>query len=192
MSGSALTQGDLSGDAKVNVVDLMIFRNNCDCTGGESLMGGGGGGESLLGGGIGEEALQGESGGGGESLLSGNPAWIYITTSGSTSGGGALPGTVPSVQLTGPTDSVTLYVWANLGGYEFMNGYGLDIRATTEDVVKATASSLYNADIVASNYGNVVIGARSGETFGRAGRCGLQNAARRARMWRESVVGLVA
>lgn len=162
-SGATWYEGDLNNDDKVNVKDLFILRNDCDCDGGESLMGGGGGGGEEMTGGGGEEMLGGGeemTGGGGESLLSENPARIYITISGSTSGGGALPGSVPSVLLDGPEDTVTLYVWANLDGYEFLNGYGLDIRATDEDVVKATASTLYNADIVASNYGNAQIGVR--------------------------------
>jgi uncharacterized protein YjiK len=149
--GATITEtGEETGDETVALRDLMLLRNNCDCGGGESL-GGGGGGEEMSGGG---------EGGGGESLLTGDPARIYITTSGSTSGGGALPGTVPSVLLDGPNDSVTLYVWATMGDYSFMNGYSLDIRATDEDIVKATASTIYNPAIVLSNYGNFAIGER--------------------------------
>jgi hypothetical protein len=55
---------------------------------------------------------------------------------------------------------VTLYVWANSGAYDFMAGAGLDIRATDENVVKATASTFYNPNIVATNFGNVVVGTR--------------------------------
>lgn len=157
-SGSTAAEGDLDLDGGVTVKDLIILRNNCDCGGGESLMGGGsgGGGEAILGGGF-EESL---GGGGGESLLTTTPARIYITTSGSTPGGGVLPSSVPSVLLDGPEDSVTLYVWANTGAYDFMAGAGLDIRASDENVVKATASTFYNPNIVATNYGNAVVGTR--------------------------------
>jgi hypothetical protein len=93
-------------------------------------------------------------------LLSGEAARNYITTSNSFSGGGALPGTVPTELLDGPGDSVTLYVWATLGDYSFMNGYSIDIRATDEDVVKATASTIYNPDVVLSNYVNIVVSER--------------------------------
>jgi uncharacterized protein YjiK len=151
--GATVTETDeATGDETVSLQDLMLLRNRCDCGGGESLGGGGGSG--------GEEMSGGGEGGGGESLLTGDPARIYITTSGSTSGGGALPGTVPSALLDGPNDSVTLYVWATMGDYSFMNGYSIDIRATDEDVVKATESMIYNPEIVLSNYGNVVIGER--------------------------------
>lgn len=148
-SSAIAAEGDVNLDGEIGIRDVMLLRNMCDCDG-ESLLGGGGGGEEMMGGGE----------GGGESLLSGEPARIYITTSNSLSGGGALPGTVPSALLDGPEDSVTLYVWATLGDYSFMNGYSVDIRATDEDVVKATASTIYNPDVVLSNYGNLIVGER--------------------------------
>ncbi|RIK80528.1 MAG: hypothetical protein DCC68_10745 [Planctomycetota bacterium] len=163
-------QGDVNGDGKVNVKDLVLLRNRCDCDGGESLMGGGGGGGGEMMGG-GEEMLGGESGGedGGESLLTETPARIYITTSGSTPGGGELPESVPSVQLDGPEDSVTLYVWASMGDYEVMQTLALDVSATNEGVVKATASTIANPNIVATNFDDEIVDTRWPEAWVSAG-----------------------
>lgn len=169
-TGAIWEDGDVTGDGAVSAADAAALAASWGVdfrewpTGGESLMGGGGGGEEMMGSG-GEEIVGGGSeeslgGGGGESLLTTTPARIYITTSGSTAGGGVLPSSVPSVLLDGPEDSVTLYVWASMGDYEIMQTLALDVSATDEDVVKATASTIANPNIVATNFDDEVVDVR--------------------------------
>jgi hypothetical protein len=146
-SGATHAQGDVNGDARTDGRDLHLVQ--ISLSGGEGLMGGGGDGESTGGGGEGgggEETSGGESGGGGESF-SGTPARFYFTTSASTSGGGTLGSSVPGITLPSPGQFVDLYVWVQMGDYDRLGGYGLDVRATTSGVVKATASQVYNAEI---------------------------------------------
>lgn len=164
-------EGDINSDGYVDGEDIQPFIGDLSntknfsswpvCEGeehGQSLLGGaGGGGEEMMGGGEGggEEMM-----GGGESLLSGDPARIYFTTSGSTSGGGALPGTVPGVELDGPGDSATLYVWVSMGDYALMRTMALDVYATDENIVKATASSIHNPDLIATEYDDEFVDTR--------------------------------
>ena len=160
-TGATAAEGDLDLDGKIGAGDLFHYQTNLT-PGGEGLMGGGGGsggeggGESMTGGGegAGEEILGGESGGGGggESLLDSTPARFYFTTSASTSGGGAPGQSVPAITLPSPGPSVDLYVWVQMGTYDRLGGYGLDVRATTSGVVKATASQVYNAEIWDTEY----------------------------------------
>ena len=150
-SGATHAQGDVNGDGRIDSSDLHFTQ--ISLSSGEGLVGGGGGGESMMGGGEGgggEEISGGESGGsepGGESLLDSTPARFYFTTSASTSGGGALGSSVPAITLPSPGQSVDLYVWVQMGTYDRLGGYGLDVRATTPGIVKAAESQVYNAEI---------------------------------------------
>jgi hypothetical protein len=147
-SGVTWYQGDLTGDGKVGAADLSRIQSNIT-PGGEGLVGGGGGGEEMSGGGEGgggEEMSGGGGAGGGESF-SGTPARFYFTTSASTSGGGALGTSVPSVTLPSPGQATDLYVWVKMGSNDRLKGFGFDVRATTPGVLKATESQVYNADI---------------------------------------------
>jgi uncharacterized protein YjiK len=146
-TGATAAQGDLDLDGRIGAEDLFHYQVNLT-PGGEGLMGGGGGGgESMSGGeGGGGEEMSGGGGGGGESF-SGTPARFYFTTSASTSGGGVLGSTIPAITLPSPGQFVDLYVWVQMGDYDRLGGYGLDVRATTGGVVKATASQVYNAEI---------------------------------------------
>jgi hypothetical protein len=131
---------DGTGDGLVDPRDLPLIQNHLD-TGGAGLMGGGEGSGGEEGGG--EETSGGESGGGG-SLFDSTPARIYFTTSASTSGGGVLGSSVPAITLPSPGESVDLYVWVSFGGYQKMISWGLDVTATNPNVVKATATEIYN------------------------------------------------
>jgi hypothetical protein len=153
-TGATAAQGDLDLDGRIGADDLFHYQVNL-ATGGEGLMGGGsGGGESTGGGGEGSggEGTSGGESGGGESLLDSTPARIYFTTSASTSGGGVLGSSVPAITLPSPGESVDLYVWVNFGSYQKMISWGLDVTATNPNVVKATATEVYNPVIWDTEY----------------------------------------
>jgi hypothetical protein len=86
------------------------------------------------------------------SVANANAARLYFTTTNTIPGGGAPKGTVPSVSLANPGDEITLNVWVDLGTYNFMAGYGLDIVATTPNVVEAVSSTVHNPTLTA--FGN--------------------------------------
>jgi hypothetical protein len=140
--------GDVNYDRQHNLFDLVLIQANLD-GGGEGFMGGG---ESMMGGGEGgggEEMFGGESGGGGGGeSFSGTPARFYFTTSGSTSGGGALGTSVPSVTLPSPGQTTDLYVWVKMEDYEALRGYAIDVSATTAGVVKAVESEIFRPYIL--------------------------------------------
>ncbi len=71
---------------------------------------------------------------------------LILSTSNSTSGGGVIG--VPSLTDLTPGQEIDLYVWLALESNTFVNGYSLDIRATTPGVVEAVSSSLVNSPIV--------------------------------------------
>lgn len=73
-----------------------------------------------------------------------NAARVYFTLSNAIPGGGAPIGQVPSATIANPGDEVTLHVWVDLESYNFMAGYGLDIVASTPNVVEAVSSTTHN------------------------------------------------
>lgn len=86
------------------------------------------------------------------SFADADAARLYFTLSDARPGGGAPIGEVPSVSIANPGDEVTLHVWVDLESYNFMAGYGLDIVASTPNVVEAVSSTLHNPTLTA--FGN--------------------------------------
>jgi hypothetical protein len=72
---------------------------------------------------------------------------LGFTTSNNVAGGGNIS-VVPNLTDLTPGQEIDLYVWLALESNSFVNGYSLDIRATTPGVVEAISSSLVNPGIV--------------------------------------------
>jgi hypothetical protein len=164
-SGAMLLDGDLNGDGAVSLADLAILQSNIESQ--QEAMGGGGGMEETSGGQQKEQPQSEEEsstgGGGGTAELTITPGRIYITTSGAIPGGGVLPEEVPEVTLDEPGHTVELFVWVDLGGHTKMGAYNFDIEATDPDVVKATTSEFFDAEIILTEYDDFHIGDRYGE-----------------------------
>ena len=158
------TGGDLTGDGDVKLLDVAAVSNSygIDLTtwGVQQIQGGGGqqqqaqqgGGKTLSSGG--GKTASGNSSGGQQQSSSSTPGRIFFTTSNDPDNdGGLYDGTTPDIQLSGPGDTTTLYVWISLGSFTNMEAFGFDILADTTGVLKATASEHVNSEIVYANFG---------------------------------------